>query len=194
MAETPSTMLALGTSAPGFQLPDPSGKLTSLADFKDAPALLVAFICNHCPFVKHIRKEFAEFAREYQAKGVGIVAINSNDAETYPEDSPEKMAEESKRAGYTFPFLYDETQEVAKAYHAACTPDFFLFDRERRLVYRGQFDDSRPGNSKPVTGADMRNALDAVLAKRSVDPHQKPSVGCNIKWKRATAPDYFAKR
>lgn len=194
MAETPSTMLPLGTSAPNFQLPDPGGKLVSLADFKNAPALLVAFICNHCPFVKHIRKEFAAFAKEYQAKGVGIVAINSNDAENYPQDSPEKMAEEIRQAGYTFPYLYDESQEIAKAYHAACTPDFFLFDRERRLVYRGQFDDSRPGNSRPVNGADMRNAMDAVLAGRSISGSQKPSVGCNIKWKRANAPDYFAKR
>ncbi len=187
-------MLALGTSAPGFQLPDPSGKVVSLTELKDVPALLVAFICNHCPFVKHIRKEFAAFAKEYQAKGVGIVAINSNDAETYPEDSPEKMAQESRQAGYTFPYLYDESQEVAKAYRAACTPDFFLFDRDRRLVYRGQFDDSRPGNSRPVTGADMRKAVDAVLAGQPVTANQKPSVGCNIKWKRANAPDYFAKR
>ncbi len=187
-------MLALGTNAPNFRLPDPSGKVVSLTELKDAPALLVAFICNHCPFVKHIRKEFAAFAREYQAKGVGIVAINSNDAETYPEDSPEKMAQESRQAGYTFPYLYDESQEVAKAYRAACTPDFFLFDRDRRLVYRGQFDDSRPGNSRPVTGADMRKAVDAVLAGQPVTANQKPSVGCNIKWKRANAPDYFAKR
>ncbi len=185
MAETRSTMLPLGTTAPDFNLSDPSGKRVSLADYKDAPALLVAFICNHCPFVKHIRKEFAAFAKAYQAQGVGIVAINSNDVENYPQDSPEKMAEEIKLAGYTFPYLYDESQGVAKAYRAACTPDFYLFDRERRLVYRGQFDDSRPGNAIPVTGADMRSAVDAVLAGQSVRADQKPSVGCNIKWKRA---------
>lgn len=184
MAETRSTMLPLGTNAPRFNLPDPSGKRTSLADYKDAPALLVAFICNHCPFVKHIRKEFASFAKEYQAKGVGIVAINSNDVENYPQDSPEKMAEEIKQAGYTFPYLYDGSQVVAKAYNAACTPDFYLFDRTHRLVYRGQFDDSRPGNGRPVTGADMRSAVDAVLAGKAVSADQKPSVGCNIKWKR----------
>lgn len=194
MAETRSTMLPLGTSAPGFRLPNPSGKLVSLGEFKDAPALLVAFICNHCPFVKHIQKEFATFAKEYQARGVGVVAISSNDAENYPEDGPEKMAEESKRAGYTFPYLYDESQEVAKAYRAACTPDFYLFDRNQRLVYRGQFDDSRPRNGRPVTGADLRTAVDAVLAGKAVAGDQKPSVGCNIKWKRPNTPDYFSKR
>ncbi|HEX5315987.1 MAG TPA: thioredoxin family protein, partial [Candidatus Kapabacteria bacterium] len=184
---TPSTMLPLGTTAPDFKLPDPSGKVTSLSDFKNTPALLVAFICNHCPFVKHIRDEFAAFAKEYQARGVGIVAISSNDAANYPDDSPAKMAEESKQAGYTFPYLYDETQEVAKAYRAACTPDFFLFDRDHRLVYRGQFDDSRPSNGRPVTGKDLRNALDAVLAGQAIGGDQKPSVGCNIKWKRENA-------
>jgi peroxiredoxin len=177
-------MLPLGTSAPDFNLSDPSGKRVSLSDYKDSPALLVAFICNHCPFVKHIRREFASFAKEYQARGVGIVAINSNDVENYPQDSPEKMAEEIKQSGYTFPYLYDESQEVAKAYRAACTPDFYLFDRDHRLVYRGQFDDSRPGNARPVTGADMRDALDAVLAGQAIREDQKPSVGCNIKWKR----------
>jgi peroxiredoxin len=191
MAETPSTMLALGTKAPHFRLPDPRGKWVSVDDFKDAPALLVAFICNHCPYVKHIRRGFAELAKEYQAKGVGVVAINSNDAENYPDDRPEKMAEEIKQIGYTFPYLYDESQDVAKAYRAACTPDFYLFDRDRRLVYRGQFDDSRPGNGRPVTGADLRAALDAVLAGGPVPSNQRPSVGCNIKWKRGKAPDYF---
>lgn len=191
MAETPSTMLALGTKAPHFRLPDPRDKWVSVDDFKDAPALLVAFICNHCPYVKHIRRGFAELAKEYQAKGVGVVAINSNDAENYPDDRPEKMAEEIKQIGYTFPYLYDESQDVAKAYRAACTPDFYLFDRDRRLVYRGQFDDSRPGNGRPVTGADLRAALDAVLAGRPVPSKQRPSVGCNIKWKRGKAPDYF---
>jgi len=191
MAETPSTMLPLGTPAPDFCLPDTSGKMVSLRDFENAPALLVMFICNHCPFVKHIRKALADFAREYQAKGLAIVGINSNDVVKYPEDSPEKMAEEVRDAGYVFPYLFDETQEVAKAYRAACTPDFFLFDRDRRLVYRGQFDDSRPSNDRPVTGADLRVAVDAVLEGRPVSPDQKPSIGCNIKWKPGNEPDYF---
>ena len=191
MAETPSTMLALGTKAPHFRLPDPYGKWVSLDDFKEAPALLVAFMCNHCPYVKHIQSKLAEVAKEYQAKGVGVVGINSNDVANYPDDRPEKMAEEIKQVGYTFPYLYDESQDVAKAYRAACTPDFYLFDREHRLVYRGQFDDSRPGSGRPVTGADLRAALEAVLAGRSVAGNQRPSLGCNIKWKRGNAPDYF---
>jgi peroxiredoxin len=191
MAETPSTMLPLGTKAPDFRLRDPGGSWVSSDDFKEAPALLVIFMCNHCPFVQHIRAEFAELAEEYQRRRVAIVGINSNDVENHPEDSPEKMAEEVKKIGYTFPYLYDETQEVAKAYHAACTPDLFLFDRNRSLVYRGQFDDSRPGNNKPVTGRDIRAALDAVLAGRPVPPDQKASVGCNIKWKTGNAPKYF---
>ncbi|MBP1686674.1 MAG: Alkyl hydroperoxide reductase and/or thiol-specific antioxidant family (AhpC/TSA) protein [Deltaproteobacteria bacterium] len=194
MAETPSTMAPLGTVAPDFQLPDTTGKLVSAHDMRDAPALLVTFICNHCPFVKHIRAGLAQFAREYQARGLAIVAINSNDAKSYPDDSPTKMAEEVRRAGYTFPYLYDETQVVAKAYGAACTPDFFLFDRERRLVYRGQFDDSRPGSNRPVTGADLRAACDAVLAGRPVAPDQKASIGCNIKWKAGSEPSYFRRR
>jgi peroxiredoxin len=180
-------MLPLGTLAPSFRLHDPNGKPVSSDDFKGAPALLVAFICNHCPYVKHVRSAFADLASEYQARGVAVVAINSNDAEAYPDDSPEKMAEEIQLAGYTFPYLYDETQSVATAYHAACTPDFFLFDKDHRLVYRGQFDDSRPKNGKTATGADMRAALNAVLAGRPVDPDQKPSVGCNIKWKAGKA-------
>jgi peroxiredoxin len=192
MAETPSTMLPLGTKAPSFNLPDPAGKKVSIEDFKDAPALLVAFICNHCPYVKHIRSRFAELAKEYQARGVGIVGINANDFDSYPDDRPEKMAQEIRQVGYTFPYVYDETQEVAKEYRAACTPDFYLFDRNRRLVYRGQFDDSRPGNNRPITGADLRAALDALLAGRPVPANQKPSLGCNIKWKRGNAPDYFA--
>ena len=191
MAETPSTMLALGTQMPSFRLPDPSGKQVSSDDFKDAPGVLVAFICNHCPYVKHIRSHFAQLARDYQAKGVAIVGISSNDVNDYPDDSPEMMAKEIKTVGYSFPYLYDETQEAAKAYRAACTPDFFLFDGERRLVYRGQMDDSRPGNSRPVTGADLRAALDAVLAGKPVSADQTPSVGCNIKWKRGNEPDYF---
>jgi peroxiredoxin len=193
MAETPSTMAATGTEARPFRLPDPAGDWMSLDDFKQAPALLVAFICNHCPYVKHIRAKFAELARAYQARGVAVVAINSNDAESYPDDSPAKMAEEIRLAGYTFPYLYDETQQVAKAYQAACTPDFFLFDRDRRLVYRGQFDDSRPGNERPVTGKDLAAAIDAVLTGQLVSKDQRPSVGCNIKWKRGNAPAYFAK-
>jgi peroxiredoxin len=192
MAETPSTMAPLGMPAPDFRLPDTSGKLVSLSDFAKAPALLVVFMCNHCPFVKHIRAGLAQFARDYQPRGLAMVGINSNDVASYPEDSPAKMAEEVKAAGYTFPYLYDETQAVAKAYHAACTPDFFLFDRDRRLVYRGQFDDSRPSNGRPVTGADLRAAADAVLAGRPVPAEQKASIGCNIKWKRGAAPDYFA--
>jgi peroxiredoxin len=183
MAETLSTMLPLGTLAPAFRLHDPFGKPVSSDQFKGASALLVAFICNHCPYVKNIRSVFANLGSEYQARGVAVVAINSNDAEAYPDDSPEKMAEEIQLAGYTFPYLYDESQEVAKAYRAACTPDFFLFDKDRRLAYRGQFDDSRPKNGRPATGADMRAALDAVLAGRPVSAEQKPSVGCNIKWR-----------
>ena len=188
MAATPSTMVPLGTKAPAFRLPDTSGKPVSLDDFNTAPALLVMFICNHCPFVQHIRSGLAQFARHYQTRGLAIVGINSNDVASYPDDSPAHMAEEVQRAGYTFPYLYDETQAVAKAYDAACTPDFFLFDRERRLVYRGQFDDSRPGNGLPVTGADLRAAVDAVLQNRPVTPEQKPSIGCNIKWKPGNAP------
>lgn len=183
MVETQSTMLPLGTKAPYFRLPDPRGRLVSSDDFKSAPALLVVFMCNHCPYVKHIQARFAELAKEYQSRGVAVFGISSNDVESYPDDSPEKMAEEIQRAGYTFPYLYDESQDVAKAYHAACTPDFFLFDRDRRLVYRGQFDDSRPRNNRPVTGADLRAALDAVLQERPVATDQRPSMGCNIKWK-----------
>jgi peroxiredoxin len=194
MAETPSTMVPLGTTAPDFRLADTTGKLVSRDDFQDAPALLVMFICNHCPFVQHIRRGLAQFAREYQARGLAIVAINSNDARTYPADSPALMAEEVTRAGYTFPYLYDETQAVAKAYRAACTPDFFLFDRARRLAYRGQFDDSRPSNQRPVTGADLRAAADAVLNGQPVPPDQKASIGCNIKWKAGHEPNYFARR
>jgi peroxiredoxin len=184
-------MLPLGTKAPHFRLPDPHGKWVSSDDFNDAPALLVVFMCNHCPFVKHIQSRFAELGEEYQGRGVGIVGINSNDVENYPDDQPDKMAEEIKRVGYTFPYLCDESQEVAKAFRAACTPDFYLFDQDHRLVYRGQFDDSRPGNGRPVTGADLRTALDAVLAGRPVPTNQRPSLGCNIKWKRGNAPDYF---
>jgi peroxiredoxin len=191
MVETPSTMRALGTPAPGFRLRDLEGKWVALDDFKDAPALLVIFICNHCPYVGHVRLQLARLIQEYQGRGLAAVGINSNDVETYPMDGPEGMAEESRSAGYTFPYLYDESQEVAKTYGAACTPDIFLFDRQRRLVYRGQMDDSRPGNGRPVTGADLRAALDAVLEGRPVPADQKASVGCNIKWKPGNEPDYF---
>jgi peroxiredoxin len=184
-------MLALGTSAPDFRLPDTRGQIVSLADFKAAPVLLVLFICNHCPYVKHIRPALADLGREYQRRGAAIVAINSNDAENYPEDSPEKMKQEVKAAGYVFPYLYDEAQSVARAYRAACTPDIFLFDAARKLVYRGQFDDSRPGNGAPVTGKDLRAAVEAVLAGKPVPERQAPSMGCNIKWKAGNAPACF---
>jgi peroxiredoxin len=183
--------LALGAQAPQFQLPDTDGKITSLSDFKDASALLVMFICNHCPYVTHLRAEFVRLARDYQPRGVAIVAINSNDSDTYPADSPEKMKEEKESAGYTFPYLFDRTQEVAKAYRAACTPDFFLFDRDRRLVYRGQFDGSRPDSGTPVTGADLRAAIDDVLAGQKPSEKQTPSIGCNIKWIAGNEPEYF---
>jgi peroxiredoxin len=192
MATTASTMVPLGTKAPDFALPDTAGKLVSPATFDHAPALLVMFICNHCPYVKHIRSALARFARAYQARGLAIVGINSNDAAAYPDDGPERMAEEVTQAGYSFPYLYDETQAVAQAYGAACTPDFFLFDRERRLVYRGQFDDSRPGNGRPVTGADLSAACDAVLAGTPVPSVQVASIGCNIKWKKGNEPAYYA--
>ena len=191
MALTPSTMLPLGTTAPDFQLPDTNGKTVSLADFKNAPELLVIFMCNHCPYVIHIRAGLAQLAYDYAAKNVAIVGINSNDAKNYPDDSPTKMKDEVKSTGYIFPYLYDETQAVAKSYHAACTPDFFLFDRGRRLVYRGQFDGSRPGNGIPVTGKDLRAAIDAILAGKPTSEFQAPSIGCNIKWKSGNEPDYF---
>ncbi len=191
MVRTPSTMLPLGTRAPDVSLPDPQGKLVSLSDFTEAPVLLVAFICNHCPFVKHIAEGFSALATEYQAKGVAVVAINSNDVENYPDDAPAKMAEEIQAQGYTFPYLLDETQEVAKAYRAACTPDFYVFDSDRHLVYRGQLDGSRPGNDVPVTGGDLRAALDAAMEGRPAAEDQKPSIGCNIKWKPGNEPEYF---
>ena len=183
-------MLPLGTAAPDFRLPDTGGKTVSLADFKGKP-LVVAFICNHCPYVKHLRAGLAQFARDYQPKGVAIVGINSNDAANYPDDSPAKMKDEAKSAGYLFPYLYDESQAVAKAYRAACTPDFYLFEKNHRLVYRGQFDDSRPGNGLPITGKDVRAALDAVLSGKPDSSNQKASIGCNIKWKSGNEPDYF---
>lgn len=191
MARTLSTMLELGTTAPAFRLPDTKGRLVSLDDFHDAQALLVIFMCNHCPYVKHVREAIAALARDYQVKGLAVVGISSNDATKYPDDGPRQMAEEAVAAGYVFPYLYDESQAVAKAYRAACTPDFFLFDGERRLVYRGQFDDSRPGNNVEVTGRDLRTAIDAVLAHKPVNADQKPSLGCNIKWKPGNEPEYF---
>jgi peroxiredoxin len=191
MALTPSTMLPLGTSAPDFHLPDTNGKIVSPADFKGAPALLVVFMCNHCPYVIHIRAGLTQLAHDYAPKHVAIAGINSNDAKNYPDDSPAKMKSEVNNAGYIFPYLYDESQAVAKSYRAACTPDFFLFDRGRRLVYRGQFDASRPGNGIPVTGKDLRAALDSVLSGKTTSEFQAPSIGCNIKWKAGNEPDYF---
>lgn len=186
-------MLPLGTTAPDFKLPDTNGNLVSLSDFTGKPALLVMFICNHCPYVNHLRDALAQLAREYQPRGIAVVGISSNDVENYPEDGPRKMAEEAKAAGYTFPYLYDASQAIAKAYRAACTPDFFLFGSDRRLVYRGQFDDSRPGNGIPVTGKDLRAALDLLLAGRPASADQKPSLGCNIKWKPGNEPEYFGR-
>lgn len=191
MVRTPSTMLPLGTKAPEFSLINVDGRTVSLADSADSPALLVIFMCNHCPFVKHLADALAQFAYEYIGKGLAVVGINSNDVANYPADSPEQMVREAEERGYPFPYLYDETQEVAKAYRAACTPDFFLFDRDRRLVYRGQFDDSRPDSGRPITGADLRAAVDAVLAGRKPKDEQLPSIGCNIKWKPGNEPAYF---
>ncbi|MHC4691142.1 MAG: thioredoxin family protein [Planctomycetota bacterium] len=190
MTVTASKMLTLGTPAPNFSLPDTKGNIVSPGDFEESPALLVIFMCNHCPFVKHILSDLVRFAKEYQAKGIAVIGINSNDVTNYPEDSPEMMARLVEDAGFTFPYLYDETQEVAKAYQAACTPDFFLFDKEHKLAYRGQMDDSRPGNNIPVTGLDLIKAMDAVLTGRAVSTEQKPSMGCNIKWKQGNEPEY----
>ena len=192
MARTPSTMLPLGTEAPDFSLPDAAhgGAVVSRDDFAGTPGLLVVFLCNHCPFVHHVRRQLAELTRRYMERGLAVVGISANDAGAYPEDGPQQMAEEAKAAGYPFPFLYDESQQVAKAYRAACTPDFFLFDGDLRLVYRGQFDDSRPGNGVPVTGKDLIGACDALLAGERVPLEQKPSIGCNVKWKPGNAPVY----
>ena len=192
MTRTPSTMLGLGTAAPAFRLPDAAagGKEIGLDDFGAAPALLVVFLCNHCPFVQHVAGELAALSRDLPAMGAAMVGISSNDVAAYPADGPDAMAAEAARQGWAFPYLYDETQAVAQAYRAACTPDFFLFDGDRRLVYRGQLDASRPGNGLPVTGADLRAAVDAVLAGRPVEEDQRPSLGCNIKWKPGNEPDY----
>jgi len=189
MAATESEMLELGTPAPKFSLPDPDGTMHSLADGREA--YLVMFLSNHCPFVKHVRTELARLGHDYLQKGVQIVAINSNDVVTHSDDSPERMREEARDWGYQFPYVFDESQDVAKAYRAACTPDFFLFDADRKLVYRGQLDGSRPSNNIPVTGADIRRAIDAVLAGEPVADEQKPSIGCNIKWIPGNEPDYF---
>ncbi|NBX93192.1 MAG: thioredoxin family protein [Proteobacteria bacterium] len=191
MARTPSIMLDLGTEAPNFSLPDTEGSLFRLESVKGKQPFLVLFICNHCPYVKHIRKELAALGNEYQMKGIAIIAINSNDFLSYPEDSPENMVQEKKEIGYLFPYLIDESQEVAKNYRAACTPDFFLFDRQGKLFYRGQFDDSRPGNGISVTGRDIRSAMELVLKNGKSPLEQKPSLGCNIKWKTGNAPSYF---
>jgi peroxiredoxin len=192
MVKTLSTMLDLGTTAPDFSLADVvRGDTISLDTFMGKKALLVMFICRHCPYVKHIQHELARIGRDYHENDVGIVAISSNDAESFPEDSPASLKEMAEELGFEFPYCYDENQAMAKAYAAACTPDFYLFDESRRLVYRGQLDDSRPGNNLPVTGRDLREALDAVLSDQAVNEDQKPSIGCNIKWKAGNEPDYF---
>jgi peroxiredoxin len=192
MARTESRMLTLGTTAPEFHLPDVvSGREVSLDTFKNQKGLLVLFICRHCPFVVHVRDELARLGRDYANKNLGIVAISSNDADSYPDDKPERLREMAEDLGFTFPFCYDESQEVAKAYDAACTPDFYLFDGTRELVYRGQLDGSRPGNDVPVTGEDLRRAIDQMLAGEPVDPEQRPSIGCNIKWKPGNEPEWF---
>lgn len=184
MARTESAMLELQTSAPEFALPDvTTHSQVTLQSARGPKGLLVMFICTHCPFVKHLEKALAQLGRDYDGKDIGIVAISSNDAVSYPEDSPSGLAEQAGRLGFSFPYLYDETQQAARAYNATCTPDFFLFDSSLRLVYRGQFDASRPGNEVPVTGKDLRAALDAVIAGQPVNPNQQPSIGCNIKWK-----------
>jgi peroxiredoxin len=191
MVLTPSTMLPLGTKAPDFSLPNVDGSMVSLRSLAGAPALLVMFMCNHCPYVKHVAPQLAKVARDYQAKGVAVVGINSNDVSSHPADSPEQMVHEVEERGYTFPYLFDETQEVAQAYKAACTPDFYVFDGHQKLVYRGQLDASRPNTSVALTGQDLRAALDAVLAGHKAPTDQKPSIGCNIKWKPGNEPDYF---
>jgi len=184
MALTPSTMAPLGSNASPFKLPDTDGKWVSLDDFPNARGFLILFICNHCPYVKHLRTKLAQVTSNYIGRGLAVIAINSNDVENYPADSPEKMKLEKSSAGYQFPYLFDEAQDVAKAYGAACTPDLFLYDASRKLVYRGQFDDSRPGNDIPVTGKDLTAAVDALLDGKSIPPDQRPSVGCNIKWRK----------
>jgi peroxiredoxin len=184
-------MLELGTALPPFSLRDLHGNAVTSDDFAGSEGVLVAFICPHCPFVRHVRQEFARLARDFQSRGVAVVAINANDVTAFPDDSPDGMRKEADEVGYTFPYLFDETQEVAKAFRAACTPDFFLFDARQRLVYRGQFDDSRPKSEVPVTGKDLKGAVDALLARKPVSADQRPSVGCNIKWQKGAEPEYF---
>lgn len=192
MVLTPSTMLALGTKAPDFNLPDVvTGKTVTLKNFAGKKDLLVMFICRHCPYVQHIKEGLAQLGKDYANKDLAIVAISANDAANYPDDSPASLKEFSAEMKFNFPFLHDETQETAHAYSAACTPDFFLFDSDRKLAYRGQMDDSRPGNGKPVTGKDLRGAIDAVLADKPVPSNQKASIGCNIKWKKGNEPATF---
>lgn len=191
MVLTPSTMLELGTRAPAFELPEVGGGTVSSNDFSDRTGLLVMFISQHCPYVQHVRQELARLGRDYADSGLGIVAISSNDIEDYPDDSPENLDRMRRENGFTFPVCFDGSQAVAKAFRASCTPDFFLFDNDRILVYRGQLDESRPGNRKPVTGKDLRTAVDAVLKGEPVEPKQQASVGCNIKWKKGNEPDYF---
>ena len=194
MALTPSTMTALGSQAPDFSLPDvATDQRVSLSDFSQSSALLMMFICRHCPYVQHVKEELARLGRDYVKKGLGVVAISSNDAKNYPDDAPKGLQAMAVELRFNFPYLYDETQETAKAYGAACTPDFFLYDSDRKLVYRGQLDDSRPGNNKPLSGKDLRAAIDAVLAGKPVSFEQKPSVGCNIKWKQGNEPDYYGR-
>jgi len=191
MSSTPSTMLDLGIKVPEFELPDAiGGNKVSLSDFSDKEAALIIFMCNHCPYVKQIKEGLVSLANDYSDQ-LGVVAISSNDVENYPQDRPEKMAEDAKKFGYPFPYLYDESQEVAQAYKAACTPDLFLIDDNQKLVYRGQFDESRPANGKPVTGKDVRKAIDRLLEGKEPVENQKPSMGCNIKWKPGNEPDYF---
>ena len=194
MVLTPSTMQELGMKAPDFTLPDPEGVLHSLPDRPINKGLLVIFMCNHCPYVIHIRQKLVEKIRTYQEQGIAVVAINSNDFAVYPDDNPKNMAIDSKKYGYTFPYLVDEQQQVAKVYGAACTPDFFLFDAEQKLVYRGQFDSARPGNNEPITGADLSSAIEQLVAGKPVTVVQRPSMGCNIKWKPGNEPAYFGPR
>lgn len=191
MVRTASTMVDLGSPLPEFNLPNVDGRMVASCDFAEQPALLVIFLCNHCPYVKHLRTAVAEFAREFQPRGLAIVGISSNDATSHPDDGPQHMKAEAASAGYVFPYLYDESQAVATAFQAACTPDFFLYDKHRRLAYRGQFDASRPGNAKPITGADLRAAVEAVLAGQPAPQPQRASLGCNIKWKPGREPAYF---